>query len=190
MRALGLDTSKWRTGWAVVETPVGETTRLVASGALEFRKTKASKEELTPGIRYTRVEGLINELVAKYAPDAAGYEALHVMRNMWGITVLAGTIGVAQLCLFKRMHIEAIEVKPTNMSSMCSQMLGAACPHKARKGGGQIVDKKPAARMFCKQVLKTPFTEDTQDEADAAVVAYCLLHTPTTILQRGRNAAL
>ena len=155
MRLLGLDPGLRHTGWGVIDT-TGNRLVHVADGVVNVRAGQPLAERLSDLFR------ALNEVLTRYAPDAAAVEETFVNKNPASTLKLGVARGVVLLAPAER-GIPVFEYA-TNLVKKSVVGVGHA--------------DKTQVQMMVKRLL--PGATSGADACDALAVAICHIHHAAT----------
>lgn len=156
MRVLGLDPSLVRTGWGVVEGR-GSSFRCLGYGCVPTRAGEPLADRLE------RIYLELREVVARYAPEAAGVETVFTAKNAKVAILLGHARGVAVLAA-RRAGVPVFEYAPRDIKMSVTGRGGAA---------------KEQVAFMVQRILGLDAPVEPDDASDALAAAIChILRAP------------
>jgi crossover junction endodeoxyribonuclease RuvC len=156
MRLLGLDPGLRHTGWGVIDT-TGNRLVHVADGVVNVRAGQPLAERLSDLFR------ALNEVLTRYAPDAAAVEETFVNKNPASTLKLGVARGVVLLAPAER----GIPVHEYSANLIKKSVVGVGHADKTQ------------VQMMVRRLLPG-FVLSSADAADALAVAICHAHHAAT----------
>ena len=165
MRLIGLDPGLQRTGWGVIEA-VGSRLSHVANGTV----TSNAADELSARLR--QIFDGVQDVIARFAPDAAAVEETFVNKNPTSTLKLGQVRGVVLLA-----------------PALAGLSVAEYTPNHIKKSvvGAGHADKAQIHHMV--KVLLPAVTITGPDAADALAVAICHAHHAATDRALSRRIA-
>lgn len=158
MRVLGLDPSLVRTGWGVVESQ-GSSFRCLGYGCVPTRAGEPLADRLE------RIYLELREVVARYAPEAAGVETVFTAKNAKVAILLGHARGVAVLAA-RRAGVPVFEYAPRDIKMSVTGRGGAA---------------KEQVAFMVQRILGLDAPVEPDDASDALAAAIChILRAPAS----------